>query len=75
MSCAQIKVTGGGTGSPSMVSIPGYIQANSESALGLSYVVFTIVFLETLVSLSTFMTTLPHTRCVIPDVADFNAIS
>ncbi|KAJ7596485.1 glycosyl hydrolase family 61-domain-containing protein [Mycena floridula] len=31
MSCAQLTVTGGGNGSPSMVSIPGYIQATDAS--------------------------------------------
>ena len=31
VSCAQIKVTGSGTGNPSKVSIPGYIKANGTS--------------------------------------------
>ncbi|KAJ7596491.1 glycosyl hydrolase family 61-domain-containing protein [Mycena floridula] len=31
MSCAQLTVTGGGNASPSMVSIPGYIQATDPS--------------------------------------------
>lgn len=33
MSCAQIKVTGSGTGNPAKVSIPGYIKANGTSYL------------------------------------------
>lgn len=31
VSCAQIKVTGSGTGNPSKVSIPGYVKANGSS--------------------------------------------
>ncbi|GLB41220.1 putative glycoside hydrolase family 61 protein [Lyophyllum shimeji] len=31
ISCAQIKITGGGSGNPSKVSIPGYVNASDPS--------------------------------------------
>ena len=33
ISCAQIAVTGGGSASPSKVSIPGYVAADGESRI------------------------------------------
>lgn len=33
VSCAQISVTGGGSGNPSKVAIPGYVGANDPSVI------------------------------------------
>ncbi|KAG6844789.1 hypothetical protein H0H87_003718 [Tephrocybe sp. NHM501043] len=35
ISCAQIKVTGGGSGNPAKVSIPGYVSASGASTLAM----------------------------------------
>ncbi|TEB18366.1 hypothetical protein FA13DRAFT_1803747 [Coprinellus micaceus] len=37
VSCAQIKVTGSGTGNPAKVSIPGYIKANDPGVIANIY--------------------------------------
>jgi len=37
VSCAQIKVTGSGTGNPAKVSIPGYIAANDPGVVASIY--------------------------------------
>jgi hypothetical protein len=37
VSCAQIRVTGSGTGNPSKVSIPGYIKANNPGVIANIY--------------------------------------